>query len=496
MLGSLLFLGLALVSGDAPPARVSAPPQAAATQSYDELSNKLGTALREERAEEALSVAKTMMAHPEFSRRPAGEQRRLHYVIGFLNAALERFDVAMPDLIIATEGPEAGWDEWLFRLDVQTRARDLDGATRTLAIMARRFPETLEQLSPTFVNQQAIHPAIDPELAFDLRLALFEAGWSRPHASGIWIRLIDDLIAHDRPAEVAAVFERITAPYAKLRFFAMRRYDAVRPSGAEFDVDAAYAAELESLRAAAAAPDATIEVRSDYVSGLMERGRFDEAVTEAEAALARLPLAGDDDDASQRTWVMDTRARALFRLGRRDEAIEQMRIAAKRDEVGGGGNVSQSINLGWFLLRLDRDAEALAAVRAVPKDEVSDFGWMQATLVRACAARKTGDETVARPGFAWLAEHWRDAPTAAYEALACQGDEDAMAAFLIRLLDEPEHANAAVEMMHDYLDPADRTAFDRRMADLHARVVARPEVVAARDAVGRAYVVPTTAPQF
>ena len=181
-------------------------------------------------------------------------------------------------------------------------------------------------------------------------------------------------------------------------------------------------------------------------------------------------------------------------LGRTDEAIDQMRIAAARAE-GEGVNVSQTINLGWLYLRAGRNDEAIAVASTVPEESVSPFGRMQAVQVRACAAAAVADPTT-DSAYAYLAEHWRDAPVAAYDALACRGDEDAMAALLLAMLDDPEHAASAVELMHAYLPEGHRTAFDQRMAVHSANVLARPEIVAATGRVGRILTVPTVGPQF
>lgn len=494
---SLLLLGLSAVSGDlaSPPARD--PTTVLRTQSIADLRRALGLAIQERRLEDALPLAKAMSIHPEFPNQPESIRLATLYVIGLINLDLQRPADAVAPLIAATALPGAEQAHWMSRLDAQARSRDLNGASTTLVLMLDRYPEVHSELSDVFMAQLAGGAQTDKANAAALRMALYRSSWRYEHGSWIWVLLVDDLIEADRTAEAAPVLARITSPGARMKMASLRRYDALRAAARApaFDPVAAFATDLDRLRTAAKKADATFEARSDFIQGLFSRGQYDEALTLADEVLAGpVPEAGSED-ADAYTWVMDTRARILMALGRPDEAVEQQRAAAARTE-NGEPNISQTINLGWLYVRTGRNAEALAAVADIGEGDASPFGLMQAVQVRACAAHAAGDAAVADVAFAWLTEHAADAPTALYEAMACRGDADVMARVLLGQFDDPEAADGAVAGMHTYLAGSNPTAVDARLAAMDAAVRARPEIVAARDRVGRGFTVPTLAGQF
>lgn len=491
MYSTLVLVGLAALSAGLAPARVIAPVQAVAVEGMAAIHSKLQHAIDDDRYDDALVFAKALTVHPDFVGLPREGQATIHYLVGVLHLQAGRPAAALPSLTLATESPGATLAQWMMRLDASSAARDRDGTARILAVMLARFPEAKDELFDDFVLQMAGSPEVDREAAFELRLALLRSGWSHDEDSWIWVKLVDDLIARERGAEAEPVIARVTAAPNRLQLFAMRRYDAVRPADATFDVATAYAADLELDRTRAEAPGATIEDRNAYVMALRARGRFDEALVLADPIVAApLPDAElEPEAASHLTWAMDTRAHILVALGRHDEAVEQARAAALRTEYG-QPNVSQTINLGGILLRLERYSEARDVVAGIEAGQVSAYGLMQALQVRACAAHSLSDDATATALFARLDAGWRDAPTATYAALACRGDEDGMARLLVEMLADPEHQEIGVAYMHRYLPSAPVSSFDRRMFGHHFRVIARAEVMAARDLVARVYDVP------
>jgi tetratricopeptide (TPR) repeat protein len=491
---ALALIGLAALSADAPPASAPDGRHAVQIETYAALRTRLGRALEAKNYEDVLSAAKAMSLHPDFRGLDARHQMSVHYLIGLANIELDRPAAAAPSFILASEAPDATFDIWMSRLQAQSDLRDRDAAARSVVLMLGRFPDALDHLSDTYLAQMARSPELDRDLAFELRMALYRSGWDYEYASWTWVELVDDLITRDRAAEATSVFKRATTPGARVQLFALRRYDSVRPADADPDLEALFDRVLEREREAAGADDASIEALHDYAVSLLNRGRFEEALAVADRALSAPQPEAGTDAADSLTWTMDTRARALMALGRTDDAIEQMRVAAARAE-GEGPNVSQTINLGWLYLRADRNAEAMSVAATVKEDQVSPYGRMQAVQVRACAAAAVGDPS-ADGAFAYLSEHWRDAPMAAFDALACRGDEAGMAALLLSMLEDPEHAISAVELAHVYLPQGHRTPFDLRVSAHTAGVLARPDVMAAMAQVGRSLTVPTVGPQF
>lgn len=491
MYSTFVLMGLAALTGDLAPAAVHAPVQTAAMEDLAAISGKLTRAIEDERYDDALVFAKALSAHPDFAGLPPERQSAIQYFIGIVLLNAERPAAALPYLVVVTDAPGATLAQWNMRLQATSTLADHDETARTMTVMLRRFPEAESGFHDDFVQQMAGSPQLDRDVAFELRLALLQSGWSHDSDSWIWVKLIDDLIARGRSAEAAPVIARVTAPANRMQLFSMRRYDAIRPADATFDIDTAYAADLERLRTRAETTGATIEDRDAYVAALRGRGRLEEALTLADGIVTDpLPDAEADPDAeSDLTWAMNTRASVLMSLGRHDEAIEQARAAALRTEYG-RPNVSQTINLGSMLLRLERFSEALEAVAAIEGGQVSGFGLMLTLKIRACAAHALSDEATAATLFERLEAEWRDAPSATYAALACRGDEDGMARLLVEMLADPEHQEIGVAYMHRYLEPTPISAFERLMFERHHRVVSRTEVIAARDQVARVYDIP------
>jgi tetratricopeptide (TPR) repeat protein len=494
---TVVLLGLAALSGDLPPP-VAADPSAVRAlpqDSWDSIRGKLAGAIEQKRLEEALLLTKALLAHPDSAALSEAERRPFLWLQALLNLELGRPAVALPTLDAITASPDATFEQWTARLDANSQLQNYDAAASTLTEILHRFPSGLGDLNQAFVLGLAMSSEGSPEVGFALREALHKARWINEDASWIWLKLVDDYIDHDRSADAASVFARVTDPSARLQLFAMRRYDAVRPTGAVLNIDAAWAGEIALARKAADRPDAAVKARNRLASSLFAVDRLDEALALVDAILAGPEPEAGTAEADDYTWVLNTRSRILMALGRSEDAVTQQQAAAARLEYG-APNVSQQINLAWTYLRLDRPREAFDAVKGMETERaMSAYGKMQVWQVRACAARGVDDLAAAEADEALLAEHWRDAPVAALDAHACREDEDAMARLLIEALADPETASSMVESMHAYLD-AEPTDWDRRMAARHRRVMARPEVIAARDAVGRAFTVPTRGPQF
>jgi hypothetical protein len=498
----LELLAAAALSMTAPgPAAGSAsgagPVQAAPAKSIDDLWSQLSAAIEVNDASGALALTKLIADHPDLAREPLGRRQIIGNLLGLLYAGEGQYATALPYLIESSERDGASASIWFTRIGAHAATDDLTAAARAMVTLLDRRPEVVDDLSSEFVVQLEANPDIDPEAAFALRSALRDAGWRDPHDSGVWIRLIDDLLKRDRLADATTLVERVTSSGGLLQLHAMRRYDDLRAAAAvpELDIAAILDAELEARRIEAVAPGSSYEARVAYVSALHNRGRFDEALAFADATLALPPPEPGSDDDRALTWVMDTRARVLVDLGRIDEAVVQMQAAAKRDE-GGGGNVSQTINLGWFYLRTGDNARAIATVKTLDPDSASEYGVMQAMHVRACAAEAMGDEAIAAPAFAHMEQNWRHAPLTWVEAQACRGDADGAADTLLLILADEKLADSGVGTLHNYQIDQRATDYDRRVGEVLAVAYGRPDVVAARDRVARAFALPTTGAQF
>jgi tetratricopeptide (TPR) repeat protein len=475
-----------------PPGRTG---QAADPDSYGALTDRLQPALTEERWADALAILKAMATHADFPLVNADARLATFYLTGILSLELDRPEAAVAPLVAATNMSGATPNHWFRRIEAENRSGDRTGATNSLAQMLQRFPAALNDVSPRYMLQQATDPDLDKAVGFELRATLFAADWHDEAESLVWMIHIDELLARDETDRARTVARRVTSPSAVIQLHAMRRYDPLTADSPPIDIEAMMATALAELRLKVAAANADLAAYSGLSAALFNRGELAEALATTDTALAGPDPEAGTDAARDRVWIMDTRARTLMALGRYDEAVAQMQTASTRNREG-GVNVSQTINLSWLYLRVNRNAEALALMAGFDRSTASPFGVMQAVQIQACAASALGDGAAAETAYVYLASHWHDAPRAAIEALLCREDIDGAAAIMVRRLDDPDLAAQALSDLHHYLPPPAPTPFDARLSAGDAAMAVRPEVIAARDRVGRVFSVPTLGGQF
>ena len=151
----------------------------------------------------------------------------------------------------------------------------------------------------------------------------------------------------------------------------------------------------------------------ELASTLHSARRYREELEAAGQAVAGAEAGGAPqyDDADDRLpWILKDCESALHALGRWDEAVAELE-RARRMKEDGYRNVSQSINLAWLLLELDRPEDALAAIDGVI--DVSRYGRMQIESVRLRAALEMGNRDAAKKALSFLADigRTRSAPT-------------------------------------------------------------------------------------
>lgn len=469
--------------------------QVVSPDSYDSLTDRLQPALAEERWADALAILKAMAAHPDFPLVNADARLATFYLTGILSLELDRPEAAVATLVTATGMRGATADHWFRRIEAENRSGDRTAATRSLIQMLQRFPASLSDVSRLYMLQQATDPNLDKAAGFELRATLLAADWHDDAESSVWMIHIDELMDQGETDRARTVARRVTSPPDVIQLHAMRRYDPLTADSPPINIESLMATALTQKRLKVIAPDADLAAYSSLSYALFNRGELVEALATADTALALPEPAAGTDAARDRVWIMDTRARTLMALGRYEEAVTQMQAAAARHEEG-GVNVSQTINLSWLYLRLNRNAEALALMAGFDESTASPFGAMQAAQIRACAATALSGGAAAETAYAYLASHWRDAPRAAIDALLCRDDIDGAAAVMIKRLEDPDLAADALSELHQYLPSPAPTPFDARLNAGDAAMAAMPEVIAARDRVGRVFSVPTLGGQF
>ena len=495
-----VILAIGGVLGAAVPTAVAAPSQS--VRSDGEIFAQLQAAIREGRSEDTLALAQRVQTSAAFSQYPADLQEAIYSLIGALSLDAGQLEQAAAALEHATSYPSAGSETWFNRMNALSGLNRRNDTALVLIEALQRSTEVRDQLDEMFVlllaRDSEISDEVSDEVRYRLRVALFESGWRGDIDDGLWMDLIDDYLDRDDMAHAISLVAEIRAPYAVVRLYGLRRYDQLRSmAGAPaLDMATVVSSDIAQLRARAEGADPSADGRADLAFALLRAGHYQDALAVTDSIIATLT----EDDASDLwrniSWAYDTRSRALMALGSHDDALAAQQTAAGRIESG-SRNISQAINLGWLYVRLGRPQDALNMVAHLDSgDDISAFGKMQAVQVRACAAQALGDSDLVATSMAYLRTNWHDAPDAYAGALACVGDEDALASLTLTRLEDPDLMAAAVEDLHNYRPFPDPTEFDARITAAHQRVAARPEVIAARDAVGRELDMPILGPQF
>jgi tetratricopeptide (TPR) repeat protein len=222
---------------------------------------------------------------------------------------------------------------------------------------------------------------------------------------------------------------------------------------------------------------------------LLAMEQQDEVLKLTEAALAKaLPADGSrssySDVDTQVNWTMDYRQRALYRAGRFDEAAAIEEKAARRPEAG-HLNVSQAINLGDMYYALGRPKDALNAIADIAERDVSGYGALAADGVRICAAVQLHDDKLVQARLAATASHARDGAQPYASALLCVNDLDTLAKFYIDLLADKTLRIEALVQLQKFSLGEPRTAIETVIDNRRAQLLARPDMQAAIEKVGR-----------
>jgi hypothetical protein len=180
--------------------------------------------------------------------------------------------------------------------------------------------------------------------------------------------------------------------------------------------------------------------------------------------------------------VLDTRSRALRRVGRWDEGVDQL-AAASRVLDTDGKNVSQVINLGELYCDMRMPKEALQVLVRLGTN-MSDYGRMQEADVRLDAAIQLGDADGTAKWLGFEKEHRSDAPRTYEDALLRINDVEAAAQWLIERLADRDQRSITLLAVQEYATP-NETARETELRKRRRELIARPDVQAAVQKVGR-----------
>ena len=441
----------------------------------------------------AQDVIQEVIHAKDFGRLPSAEQYR-----ALLTAAKLAFTLKQPKLeyenrVRLLTLPEASVEDRLSRVNAAYRLQDTGEVIIGFTDLVRNNPERLNVSIEPFIIR-ALHDGkkkLPHASTLPLLQALYAAHWKlkwNQEPGALWQDLALLLLEQKRLTEAIDVSSHVTDEYTVISMRADRRFDAVvAATPASFDVDAASKRNLESFQSASVLTPKSLAPKLVVADLLLEQQHYAAALAAVDGVLAEVRSKGDpkqwyDDFDDQYAWVLDSRSRMLRRLGRWDEALDQLAAASWVLDKN-GKNVSQVINLGELYCDLGKPKEALGSLERLGAD-MSPYGRMQEANVRLDAAIQLGDAEQTQKWLAFIREHRVDAPRTYEEALLLMNDVDAAAKWLIEQLEDQDLRSAALLSIQEYAVPRETP----RQADLRTRrreLMVRSDVQAEIQKVGR-----------
>jgi hypothetical protein len=460
-------------------------------------------ALLAEKYVEAGEALDSLLHSREFAGLDASLQFRTFLFSALAASGRDDYLSAHEYMLAATQFPEADAEQWMLRARYALYVDALPDAALALTTTARRWPEALmeDDDQKEFVGTIAFRLRRDAARHADylqLADALFAAKFKREfdaEPDGLWSDLILGALEHGDTKRARELAGRVENTDTLLAMRIDKRFDpVVRADPKRFDLSAAMKRHTKKLARQMADQPRRLAVFVQYLYALMDEGRYAEVLADSDAALKKVAKgtaqapAHDDLDQSL-NWVYNHKAAALRALGRWNEALAAMDAGSHLVERG-SDNVSQAINLGSNLNDAGQPQKALDALAAVDWSRgLSPYGRMQLECVRYIAYLQLGNRSEAEKVLAYLREHHDDANDTWQYAMLESGDEDGAAAALIAQLRDTETRGSALATVQDY-PPHIRSARMRESHDRWAHLVARADVTAAINEVGRIEKVP------
>jgi tetratricopeptide (TPR) repeat protein len=267
-----------------------------------------------------------------------------------------------------------------------------------------------------------------------------------------------------------------------------RRFDGLVEANAPlFDIAAASDRELRAAQSAVDTFPKSLAVRARLIVTLINQLHYEAALATADAVLVDIrstnfPYRVFEDYGDALPLFLNYRAEALERVGRWDEAVEQLTAASRLHEKY-SGNVDELINLGELYADLGRPQEALDAIHNVLA-KMSPYGAMQLESVRLDAAYQLGDSTQVARSLKFLETHRADAPATYVYALLTVNQPDHAASALISGLRDPLQRRVALRIVQEFASTPE-TPRELALDAALQSVTARTDVQSAIRHVGR-----------
>jgi tetratricopeptide (TPR) repeat protein len=309
--------------------------------------------------------------------------------------------------------------------------RNSEAAYQALSTLIDQSPETLATLETGILawiyNERAVHISGD-ELYRELSrlFSTYESAHATREPESLWLQLA--LLAAERGnLELAGrVIGHLTNPNFLIAVKADRLFDSIVEANPQaFEIRSALDRYIEDLRKQVEGRPKGLRIRLQLIDALLWANEFDEALQLSDDLAARMSQSSASapsfDDPESALWILDSRAKALAGLGRREDAIEELE-RGRRPPGSQYAIADLTINLAALLCGFGRPEEALRVLEE--PIWVSPFGMMNVHLLRHWAALQMRDAKGTATAMSYLEQHVRDDYSGVQVALAAAGRFD------------------------------------------------------------------------
>lgn len=430
---------------------------------------------------------KAILADPAFVALSDDEHHAAYLLYGAALSDAKDWANAQSPIKVASEMPQSGEFDWGLRFQNDFRLHDYADAVPVATRIAKAWPEKLSDYYDASVftldrEAKKLPPAVRGEFLEAFHAAHWKPKNQFDSADYMWLSLIRIRLAHGDVTGAKAIAMDLRAPGTMRDLHIDKTFDVIlRDAPDRFDVMKAYESALAELRTESAAAPDKLEGINTIAEILIVMARPEEALAATSTALARLradPKAFSDAEDKQ-NWTEDIQSRALFALGRSEEAFAALVAGAKKKE-NGQINVSQPINLADNYVLFDKPTGALNAVSSIELNTsaASPYGLMALEDARASAYFILGDTANLNKALDYMRVHKDDGTGPYLNTMLFIGHIDDVAAEVIAELRDPEQRTNMLGLLQNYAPDPHPTRRSAAMHEAWIGIRSRPDVAA------------------
>lgn len=446
--------------------------------------------------EARLPALRTIMNDPRFDRLRVEVRRPFLFSVIVCAEVKDRplgLAAALKLEPLATDPTEIGAVQTIQISDALERGAMADATRRFLKLLDAQ-PEAAAQWRPGMIGAFTDYLEDDPDLALTALQRITSFAWQDPDSlrarNNEWALAYGwQLGDRGRSADAAKAMAQADDSRVMMYVAADRRFSALWSDSRRFDWTAIVQAELTRAEADMAAAPSKLRPARDMISALRSLARYDEAIQIGQAFRARLQdgetFVDRDTDAD---GLLVQLGHVLFDTGAVKEAEAVLLEALALD---GPDAPATDARMGYSarLLDLGRPAEALKVLAGVDADYLTPYGEAWVDSQRTCAQADT-DPKAALVTLATLEARKTENPGALSQALICLNRLDEAAALMIWRLQTPSHRSGALDPFWVARAPPVVQPWQAQFEARRQQILARADVRAALDKVGR----PVTTP--